>query len=62
MTTGIIIALTRWTFVSKVMSLLFNILSRFVMSFPDSSVGKEFACNARDPVQFMGREDLLAKG
>ena len=27
------IALTRWTFVSKVMSLLFNILSRFVISF-----------------------------
>ena len=27
MTTGKIIALTRWTFVSKVMSLLFNILS-----------------------------------
>ena len=31
MTTGETIALTRWTFVSKVMSLLFNTLSRFVM-------------------------------
>ena len=30
MTTGKIIALTRWTFVSKVMSLLFKTLSRFV--------------------------------
>ena len=30
MTTGKTIALTRWTFVSKVMSLLFNILSRLV--------------------------------
>ena len=30
MTTGKTIALTRWTFVDKVMSLLFNILSRFV--------------------------------
>ena len=30
MTTRKIIALTRWTFVSKVMSLLFNMLSRFV--------------------------------
>ena len=30
MTTGKTIALTRWTFVSKVMSLLFNMLSRFV--------------------------------
>ena len=32
-TTGKTIALTRWTFVSKVMSLLFNILSRFVTAF-----------------------------
>ena len=30
MTTGKTIALTRWTFVSKVMSLLFKMLSRFV--------------------------------
>ena len=33
MTTGKTIALTRWTFVSKVMSLLFNTLSTFVMVF-----------------------------
>ena len=33
MTTGETIALTIWTFVSKVMSLLFNILSRFVIAF-----------------------------
>ena len=33
MTAGKTIALTRWTFVSKVMSLLFNILSRFVTAF-----------------------------
>ena len=33
MTTGKAIALTRWTFVSKVMSLLFNILFRFVIAF-----------------------------
>ena len=33
MTTGNTIALTRWTFVSKVMSLLFNMLSRFVRAF-----------------------------
>ena len=32
MTTGKTIALTRWTFVSKVMSLLFNMLSRFVVA------------------------------
>ena len=33
MTTGKTIALTRWTFVVKVMSLLFNILSRLVITF-----------------------------
>ena len=33
MTTGKTIALTRQTFVGKVMSLLFNILSRFVIAF-----------------------------
>ena len=33
MTTGNTIALTIWTFVDKVMSLLFNMLSRFVINF-----------------------------
>src|SRR5574337_21508 len=33
MTTGKTIALTRWTFVGKVMSLLFNILSNLVITF-----------------------------
>ena len=33
MTTGKTIALTRWIFVGKVMSLLFNMLFRFVMAF-----------------------------
>ena len=33
MTTGKTIALTRWTIVDKVMSLLFNILSRLVITF-----------------------------
>ena len=33
MTTGKTIALTRWAFVGKVMSLLFNILSRLVIVF-----------------------------
>ena len=32
-TTGKTIALTRWTFVGKVVSLLFNILSRLVITF-----------------------------
>ena len=39
MTTGKTIALTRWTFVGKVMSLLFNMLSRLVIAFlPRASV------------------------
>ena len=33
MTTGKTIALTRWTFVGEVMSLLFNMLSRLVITF-----------------------------
>ena len=33
MTTGKTIALTVWTFVGKVISLLFNMLSRFVIAF-----------------------------
>ena len=40
MTTGKTIALTRWTFVDKVMSLLFNMLSRLVvMVFVDWDMG-----------------------
>ena len=37
MTTGKKIALTRWTFVGKVMSLLLNMLSRLVITFLPSS-------------------------
>ena len=37
MTTGKTIALTRWTFVGKVMSLLFNKLSRLVITFLSKS-------------------------
>ena len=33
LTTGKTIALTKWTFVDKVMSLLFNMLSRLVIAF-----------------------------
>ena len=33
MTTGKTIALTRWTFIGKVMSLLFNMLSRLAIAF-----------------------------
>ena len=37
MTAGKTIASTRWTFVGKVMSLLFNMLSRLVIAFLPSS-------------------------
>ena len=39
MTTGKTIALTRWTFVGKVMSLLFNMLSVLVITFLPRSKG-----------------------
>ena len=39
MTTGKTIALTRWTFVGKVISLLFNMLSRLVITFLPRSKG-----------------------
>ena len=38
MTTGKTTALTRWTFVSKVMSLLFNMLSKLVTAFLPRSI------------------------
>ena len=53
MTTGKTIALTRRTFISKVMSLLFNMLSRLVITFLPRS---------KTRVQSLGREDLLEKG
>ena len=37
MTTGKTIALTRWSFVGKIMSLLLNMLSRLVTTFPPRS-------------------------
>ena len=41
MTPGKTIALTRWTFVGKVMSLLFNMLSRLVITFLPSDLPLE---------------------
>ena len=55
MTTGKTIALTRWTFVDKVMSLLFNMLSKLVtMDFPGGSDGKASVYNAGDPGSIPG--------
>ena len=46
MTTGKTIALTRWIFVDKVMSLLFNMLSRLVLTFlPRSKRLRFHGCN-----------------
>ena len=50
MTTGKIIVLTMWTFVGKVISLLFNTLSRIVKGFPHGSEVKAPACNVGDLV------------
>ena len=44
MTTGQGIALTRWTFVDKVMSLLFNMLSRLVITFLPKSKHMVLKC------------------
>ena len=50
MTTGKTIALTVWTSISKVMSLLFNTLSRFVIAFlprkkhPEKNLGPKDTC------------------
>ena len=42
MTSGKTIALTRWTFVGKAMSLLFNMLSRLVITFLSRSKQASF--------------------
>ena len=44
MTTGKTIALTRWTFADKVMSLLFNMLSRLVITFLPRSKSLLISC------------------
>ena len=52
MTTGKTIALTRWTFVDKVMSLLFNMLSRLVIAFlPSSKLEYDFRIRSPSNVQ-----------
>ena len=44
MTIGKTIALTRWIFVGKVMSLLFNMLSRLVLTFLPRSKNLLISC------------------
>ena len=64
MTTGKTIGLTRWIFVSKIMSLLLNMLSRLVMGFPCGLAGKESTCNAGDLalIPGLGRSPGEGKG
>ena len=50
MTTGKTIALTRWTFVGKVMSLLFNMLSMLVISFLPRSTTTQSCLTLCDPI------------
>ena len=60
--TGKTIALPIWTFVSEVLSLLFNKLSRFVMGFPGPQLVKDSLVMQETPVRFPGQEDPLEKG
>ena len=72
---GKTIALTTQTFIGKVISLLFNTLSRFVIAFlpvftqiflgfPGGSAGKESACNVGDlgSIPGLGRSPGEGKG
>ena len=52
MTTGKTIALTRWTFVGKAMSLLFNMLSRLVITFLPRSILLLISCCNHHPRWF----------
>ena len=62
MTIGKTIALTRQTFVGKVLSLLFNMLSRFVKIFPVAQMVKNLPAMQETWVQSLGQEDTLERG
>ena len=60
MTTGKTIALTRQTFVDKVMSLLFNMLSRLVIEYSlVAQMVKHLPATQETRVRSLGLEDLL---
>ena len=61
MTTGKTIALTRWTFVGKVMSLLFNMLSRLVLASLVAQTIKRLPAMQETWVRSLGQEDPLEK-
>ena len=50
MTTGKTIALTRWTFIGKVMSLLFNMLSRLVIG-KDPDAGRDWGQEEKETTE-----------
>ncbi|CAI9180639.1 unnamed protein product [Rangifer tarandus platyrhynchus] len=59
MTTGNTIALTIWTFVSKVMSMLFNMLSRFVIAFLPRSKHLNFMATVTVCSDFEAKENKI---
>ena len=60
MTTGKTIALTRWTFVGKVMSLLLNMLSRLVITFLPRSKHLNFMAAVTICSDFGAQENKLS--
>ena len=62
MTTGKAIALTTVTFVGKVLSLLFNMLSKFVKIFPVAQMVKNLPAMQETWLQSLGQEDALKRG
>ena len=59
MTTGKTIALTRWTFVGKVTSLLFNMLSRLVITFLPRSKCLLISCCSHHLRDFEAKENKV---
>ena len=59
MTTGKTIALTRWTFVGKVMSLLFNMLSRLVITFLPRYWSASWICGMSYSPQFGSKKTTV---
>ena len=60
-TTGKTTALTRQTFVGRVMSLLFNMLSRLILASLVAQMVKHLPAMQETWVRSLGREDLLEK-
>ena len=56
MTTGKTIALTRWTSVGKVMSLLFNMLSRLVITEVNKLIKLKSFCTVKETVSKVKRQ------